>query len=692
MATFGGFSSNPDIKSFLLAQQGDFIEMVRAYSVLLRASKDSQVIHVAQNQAYPRIGLILSAAKNLDNTYLFSDPGDPTNILLLYDKVVYLMTSLDSPFSEGITRVAAALTAATLIRSIPLDGDIKNVSSAEYIEDGALKDLQEIIKLYTQTKAPSISATLTANSTLRGNTIYISLGIDKTSLPPDWFNINPRDQIARIEELHPTSNVKLLSNLYVDPSTIPICWYYVTHTDRDTYTSTTTSNSTLTGTIVTGNTTTIKTQVGTSDLLPAIQGVFPIPDNSTADDIVELLADALNEAVDFFESNVIVSPNLEPVSLTSISIIKKKLYDYDPADSNGFYDTKIASFRMLTKLTSLKFDARRLSATINRELIIVRFYTLSKVAVAQAKFGGTATYAGQWNNNSTFPAGSIATLDNYDFYATSSLTGQHPLTGTGWEPLYEEYSELLNYRNLNTSLDYVEGLLYGLTPQYAFLDKYGPHSIIVDVEKGSVKTTGGTVANRGTTGTTPIDETKLPPVNTFYFRLTTSLVSGSITCRVSSATSTVVPAWVVTFNNATAEDVALAFLNSLYTRSQASDTLGVLVYPHAVEIVAFQTTDEEVKVVVDILDLPNGLEIATGTPVEEKTPYKPRPRSVCVDAKVARAGQTSTNNPKPTDIELLKAFSATASLASHKKSHGLQHVYDKIDFLSTIEKRRLPPW
>lgn len=690
MATFGGFSSNPDIKSFLLAQQGDFIEMVRAYSVLLRASKDSQVIHVAQNQAYPRIGLILSAAKNLDNTYLFSDPGDPTNILLLYDKVVYLMTSLDSPFSEGITRVAAALTAATLIRSIPLDGDIKNVSSAEYIEDGALKDLQEIIKLYTQTKAPSIAATLTANSTLRGNTIYISLDIDKTSLPANWFNINPRDQIARIEELHPTSNVKLLSNLYVDPSTIPLCWYYVTHTDRDIYSSTTTSTSTLTGNIVTGNTTSIKTQVGTSDLLPAVQGVFPIPDNSTADDIVELLADALNEAVDFFESNVIVSPNLEPVSLTSISIIKKKLYEYDPADSNGFYDTKIASFRMLTRLSSLKFDARRLSATINRELIIVRFHTISKVAVAQAKFGGTATYAGQWNNTTTFATGSIVTLDNYDFYAPSSLTGQHPITGTGWKPLYEDYSDLLNYRNFTTSLDYVEGLLYGLTPQYAFLDKYGPHSIIVDVEKGSVKTTGGIVSNRNPTAT-PVDENDLPPVNTFYFRLTLPSVTGSITCRVSSATVTDVPAWTVSFTDATADDIALLFLNSLYTRSQASDTLGVLVYPHAVEIVAFQTTDEEVKVVVDIIDLPAGLEIATGTPVEEKTPYRSRPRSVCVDAKVARAGQQS-NNPKPSDIELLKAFSATASIASHKKSHGLQHVYDKIDFLSTIEKRRLPPW
>ena len=100
MATFGGFASQPDIRQFLMSQMADFVEMVRSYSILLRASKDSQVINVAQVQAYPRIGLILSAAKNLDNTYLFSDASDPTNLLLLYQNVVNLMISMDSPFSE----------------------------------------------------------------------------------------------------------------------------------------------------------------------------------------------------------------------------------------------------------------------------------------------------------------------------------------------------------------------------------------------------------------------------------------------------------------------------------------------------------------------------------------------------------------------------------------------------------------
>jgi hypothetical protein len=693
MNSFGGFSSNPDIKSFLQAQQADFIDMVRSYSVLLRASKDLQIINTAQTQAYPRIGLILSAAKNLDNTYLFSDPTNPTDIVALYQRVITLMISTDSPFSEGITRVAAALTAAILIRSIPLDDDIKNVTSAKQIEEGALNDLAEITKLYTQTKAPA-AAILSAGGT-SASTLYISLGIDSTSLPATYFNLNPPDQIVRIEEVYPNSNVKLLDSLNIDPSEIALCWYYVTHADEGGFKATTSTTNTLdtTNTIVTGSTTNISTQIGSSELLQPVEGAFGIPDGSTAEDIIELLSDALNEAVTFYDSNVLVSPNVEPTSLTSISMIKRKLYDSDSSDPTGIYDKKVASFRMLTNLCSLRFDARRMSAIISTELIIVRFFTVSKTAIANSRFNTTgSSYQGIWSSATSYAAKSIVTYDGLDYYCANTVSsgGANPYTNnTVWKVLYNSHNDLINYRSLPTSKDYVDGILYGLLPNYTFLDRRGPHSLIIGVEKGTVKTTTGSRVGSGSTTDPAVKEKDIPIPNTFYFRLTGAPVTGTLSARVSSSNSTVVAPWSIDLVDASAEDVALAFLNSLYTVSQASDTLGVLVYPHAVEIVAFQTTKEEVRVVVDITQVPAGLEIATGTPIEEKTPYKNKPRSVSVDAKVAR---TTTQSPTDQTEELLTKFSGSASLTKHKKSSGLQHVYDKMDFLNTIEKRRIPPW
>lgn len=637
MTTFGGFSGNPNILAFLQSQEALFLSMVRSYSILLSRNKDNEIINVAANQAYPRIGLILSAAKNTDNTYLFAGGGD---LSVLYENVLTLMTSFDSPFSEGITRVAAALTAATLIRALPLDGDIKNIHGSAAIEAGALSDLADIVKLYGQTKAVSLVVTTSA-----ANSLYFSLSIDPTTLPAASFNVGDPDQVTTV-----STHVSLLGSLVVDPSHVAVCRYYMTRQ---------------------------------GDTPTALEDCVVLTGGMTVTQIVEKLAGAINNSTVDTDSNVLVAPNLEPKTLLSTSVVKDSLYPTDGADPTNTYLSKVLSVRLRSDTCSLRFAPRRLSHVISRELLIVSLHTISKVAISNSKLGITnSSYVGTWDPTANYVVGSVVTYQANDYYckAPSSAGQSNPLVGTSrWSPLYGGTTALLSYLDDPSTLPYVSGLLYGTQPTYTFLSREGPHSVLIGVDKTTVTTT--------TTTTPPKDERYLLVPNTFYFRAT-DLVTGTMTVRVSSSDSAEVQPFTVTLTNASASQVALLFLNGLYSISQITDTLGVLVFSDAVEIVAFHTTSEEVQVVVDILSLPATLEVGTGTVHELKTPYLSAPRSVAVLATLHKNSSTSSSS-----ADLLKQFSGSAStLPTHKKSERLQSVYDQIDFLKHITKTRRIWW
>lgn len=160
MSNFGGLSSaapepldGNDLKSFLTQVESSFVQMVLVHSVILKpfTQRVPEVLAVAELQSYPRIGLILAAAKNLDNSFLFADRSAITDLRLLRERVAFFMFSNQSPFSEGITRIAAALTASVLIRQIPINKDVSNIDLGTVIEKNAIADLDRIIQLYKGT-------------------------------------------------------------------------------------------------------------------------------------------------------------------------------------------------------------------------------------------------------------------------------------------------------------------------------------------------------------------------------------------------------------------------------------------------------------------------------------------------------------------------------------------------------------
>ena len=674
--SFGGFSGNSDIEDFLSSIQSDFVSMVTSNSVILNSyqSKQDEVIRIASKQVYPRIGLRLAAAKNIDNSPLFStlnytqsqlaSVANSNARLGLYENVVTLMTDVSSPYSEGITNVAASLTAAILIKSIPINNDIKNIDLGDGIEKNAFADLDRIINLYKDGSVSNIDPT--SLPIITEESLYISLDLDKTTLPASYFNVGSVNEIINIEKSQPSANVRTLDRLTIPSNKLAFGWYFISGTEYEDV------NSTDTDSLVPKVT-----------VMPPLEGAFLVNNNDTSEDIVSNLADELNDAGLSRNTNIIVSPNLGFLTTNSLSLSKKKLY---PDEVDKTYDKKVASFKVQTKLDYLTFTPRRRSSIVNRELIILRFFTLDKVTLANYKLtalseftGTTFTYNNSWNNSTLYTKGQIVDYNNKVYVCKQSSTNNTPSTATTyWIPLYATTDELTTYKGI--AQDYIEGLVYGLTNNFTTLDKKGPKSILLDVEKGDLKV----ISSNSKVG----KETNT--INTFYFKLSDSLmlVNGILKIRVASTKLLDVPEIFsflnpvdktldISFINATAEDVALEVLKAIYQISQYTDILSALVYPNALELTAFKRTKEEVQEVIDIIQVPNGLDVATGTSIIEKTPYKNKARSLVIEAIVIPSQlrrHALIDNGSAT-----KANGGQVVLLQEDKT--LQTVKDKLNFL-----------
>ena len=674
--SFGGFSGNPDIESFLNSIKADFVSMVTSNSVILESyqRKQDEVIRIALKQVYPRIGLRLSAAKNLDNSPLFSTlnytqsqlaTASNTNIRLgLYENVVTLMTDASSIYSQGITNVAASLTAAILIKSIPINNDIKNIDLGDGIEKNAFADLDKIVELYRGNEASN-----TNNALLPTNfeeSIYIALDIDKTTLPASYFNVGEVNEVINIEKAYPSANVRALNNLTIPSNKLAFGWYYISGTEYEDVQSTD-----------------VDSLVPSVRILPPLEGAFLVNNNDTSEDIIFNLANELNDAGLSRDTNVIASPNLGSLTSTSVVLPKKKIY---PDEVDKSYDKKIASFRLQTKLDYLNFTARRRSSIVNRELIILKFFTLDKVSLAQTKLaanisftGTTFTYIGNWTNSTNYEKGNIVDYNSKVYVCKQSSTNNIPSTSTDyWFSLFANSEELAIYRGI--SQDYVEGLVYGLTNSFTNLDKKGPKSILLDVEKGDLKIVSSTSNVTKDTNS----------INTFYFKLSDSsvLVSGVLKLRVSSTKLLDVPEIFsflnpidktldITLTNATAEEVAVEILKAVYQISQYTDVLSALVYPYALEFTAFKRTKEEVQEVIDIVQVPSGLDVATGSSIVEKTPYKNKARSLVINAIVIPSQlrrHALIDNGSGTKVN-------SGQVVLLKEDKSLKAVKDKLNFL-----------
>ncbi|MBD2201554.1 hypothetical protein H6G33_09365 [Calothrix sp. FACHB-1219] len=726
MSNFGGaspgegfFSGNSIIKEFLEVNQIDFTDMVISYSSLIKPyeRKPTEVIRVAQVQVYPRIGLILAASKNLDNTFLFNNnpvgqltsgtgytaPGYSTNesnFSELIQNVVNFMTLGTSPFSEGITSIAAALTASILIRQLPINSDIKNIDLGNKIEEQAIVDLDRIIKLYeTGRKVESSSITLpSANNS--NETIYIALDIDKTTLPESLFNQVPIKEPLRLEDLDVEMTVRTLSSLSIPSTKIALGWYYISSMEGEPLIIADAEQLTQ-----------AVTQIHpTLQVNPPIEGSFFIRDGWTADEVIDTLADTFNTACLENNSltggaltNILASPNKGSASLANIVLVKKKLYEID----NDEHERKVLAFRMVQQVNSLTFNARRHSNIVSRELIILKFYTIDKIEYAKAVKPNLITsiaYKGNWDNITAYVAGDIVDAAGISYICVADNTGQSLTNTIYWDSLYSDSSDFINpsiRNNTSYSIPYIDGLVYGLNPSYSYLDKRGPKSITLLVQNGDVK---ALLKNVSSSSTSTAKQDYI--LDTFWFRLADGYtsVSGELRLRLSSFDPKLFPqtkkylnndnSLSINLNSLSVEDSLIEILKAIYPISQYTDVLAGLVSTliqdskicYGLQFTAFKKTKLEIKEVIDILTEIPGLEIATGRSLAIKTEFRVKPRSLIIDATSMSDSSLSNSSTYIVDN---KDYGVARSV---KSSHSprIQNVYDKIDFLRRVNNRENP--
>ena len=660
MVTFGGYSFGTDesIGAYLSSNQVGFVDMVVSHNLLLssykKPEKIDEVIRIAQRQAYPRIGMILSSAKDNDNSFLFAD--ETNTYQSIYLNVIEIMTSPDSPFSEGLAGVAARYTAAIMIGYININSDIRNVDMAKHIELEATKDLERIIELIKISDTATLRTTRLSlsNEGGDGTSFYIAMDIDKTSLPSTYFDIGLANEVVYIEDEYSDSNVRTLTNLSIAPSDFAFGHLFY---------------STM--------------EVESTNIPYSVQETFLVNDGDNHLDVIIRLAEIVNqttlglEAGDLVKSNILAAPNKGDYKVNSVLIPKNKLYDYE----DNAFDRKLAEFGLSQQISEVNFRSRRQDPVVSYELIILTFYTISASLVAEQELGndGIWDYVGTWDNGTTYNRGDIVTYLDYKYACKVDGTTVLPTDFNNWQLLLPTKISLLPI--LDKATNWIEGLVYGVKSNYLDLDVEGPSSLTLVVNENRVESTAATPS-------TTAEELEFV-ANTFYFKALAP-VSGELKVRISSTNLTEIPellplldaegSLVITLNNDSVESVALKFLKAIYSISQPTEVLGALVYPYAVQLTSFKESLEEVREVIDILEVPPGLLIATGTPSHVKTDYYNHPRSVIVPITKLKV-TSSSNTTNPVDEAAVDLLGDAAVISNSKVgiSDLLQDTFDSVE-------------
>jgi hypothetical protein len=216
--------------------------------------------------------------------------------------------------------------------------------------------------------------------------------------------------------------------------------------------------------------------------------------------------------------------------------------------------------------------------------------------------------------------------------------------------------------------DYIDGLVYGVSPQAMTLK--GPHSLIIDVREGQAL---GSKGAQGNSSNGEKASNKNPIIDTIYFK--GQDLQGPLTYRVSNADMLGNTPYKSIQVRGDANQLALDFLQDLHITRWQNLVIGSLPYPNALRIVlANPLENNQLKVVIDILSLPQNLEIALGDELYRATPYEAGPRSITIQAVGLLGGASSSNQSLTVGGQ---AF-GSAQVLNRRVSPRLQAVYDRL--------------
>lgn len=603
----------------------NYLNIVRSSNILLKAGTSAsfirEVTDICHYQSDPEIGLILGAAKKTDNSYLIVGFSE----LDRYSQIKALMET--SVFAAGISRVSALLTASVLVGNIPLEGDIKQYSLSLQLRNQAIENLDRIILQVEQSASRAEDST--SDSLLKGS-FFFGLDIDLNSLPA----FSSPSAIA--------TNPKLYSTLPIPEDQVGVGWFYLS-------------------------------------CLPTagmerIEHAFRV-ENWTLEQLLESVSWEINRK-SLEESNLsnIIAGLTGTTAYKSVSFERTEAYYFPGQSETDAVRGTVSAYTGYLTLTT-----RHRSESDTNDLISLKFYTVYKIdAVPDDLRTADTAYLGSWIPSTNYLQGQVVTYDRRDYVCLIDHTNSL-FDATKWQALI--YSEdFLKKGNREPALPYVPGLLFGTSEAYNFLTRRGPRAVIVSIKEG-----------RSTKQAIDAADSIKGLIDTFYFRAITPVdISVPLKFRISSDFNGFLEYEVLLSPGRTADEAAaFAILEALYSTQNQSKVLGALVHPYAVQMVAFQESrfapnrDRDVYYVIDILQLPPGLELNIGTSfdVKEGSGWSAGLKSVVIKPTL------QAPNSRQSDAQATADRSVTVSnpKSSHQgKSPLMRSVYDKINRLEEL--------
>ena len=618
----------------------NFIKLVRPLCVLTQGASfisDDDILFQGLQQ-FNNIGLVLSAAKDKDNTQLFKIPTT-------YQAVLNLL--LNSEYSSGLVNVAAELTAANIIRSLPLNDSLKLIDRGNILENRAYSNLDRIIFLYT-----SASAVVNTSINTSSDFFFFAPDIDRTTILDSAFDVGLETESVKL------SNVKTVKTLTVDPNQVAFIYYNV-----------------------------LKSEPGTPPLLN--EGITVVNNGQDVESFIYGLSSDINTlctnvystgTATYPFSNLIAEPTRTQNIDSSVSIKKSNFYT-----NTSTFLNKTATFTLRTFSVYLEFAARRLSTTVSREAITVRPLTIHKAALLTPY----TSYRGTYNIATLYSLNDVVISNNIAYKVILASPPANSLLN----PTYWQVVDVSNTAYTNADLlirksayikNYVEGLLIGKQSSsffnYQSLQLEGPLSAIIDVSKGTVSSASASSA----TGSTAIDHKV--EIDTFYFSFSNPLTpfcttAGRLLFRISTLSENVpwIPINIELGDKP--EDVAFKLLQGIleYRVEQDTKVVGAQIYKDAVYINAYKITNPEVRVIVDIkFESVVGITVASYYHLVAPaiTSYGTSPRSVAVTT-VLRI----TNNPS--SDQTINKGASIIDLGGRSNSK-MNRVKDKIGTLNDV--------
>jgi hypothetical protein len=171
----------------------DMAGMVRRYSVLLSRRTTLEIFKIITSEADPRIALILaSARRKTDNNYLFQGLNQVKEVMYADSARELSGITNRTLFSDGIRRVAAALTASVLIGQLAQIPE--QAEHANTIEKQALADLDRVCTTYELSQ----SASDANNNDDKADTSFVFEATDVSlvtgeQLAVSWYSVGLTD-------------------------------------------------------------------------------------------------------------------------------------------------------------------------------------------------------------------------------------------------------------------------------------------------------------------------------------------------------------------------------------------------------------------------------------------------------------------------------------------------------------------